>query len=623
MINSSHKFTLRWVQNILETFRLSWRLFLGIHISVNVLSLVVLTPLVTLVISWLILTSGDAALTDEDILFFALSPTGLLVMLLVGGLYTTVLIFEQATMLTSAHSLALGRTVSLAGLGRFLLIKSWVLFRLSLHMIGRSILIAAPFLAAGALVYGLLLAEFDINYYLSEKPPVLWWAGGLILACLLIMAIVLLRVFSGWILTLPLVLFTDASPAHILKTSREYSVSMRIRIVMILLVLSLLNVALFALVSALTDLAVDGVVALPGNSLHVMAYMLGSLVVIWLLANFAITFFSNSLLSLVILDIYNRLVGTTDVSNQDKRLKAVHSGRPWDISLAKIVGIALLLCVATGFALDTIIERMGLEDNTVIIAHRGASADAPENTLSALQLAITEGADWVEIDVQETREGEIVVIHDSDLKRVGGSELRVFESSLEELQKVDIGSWKDPALSDQRIPTLQQVLELCKGRVKLVIELKYYGQEKHFEERVATLVEAAGMQDQVVIMSLSYAGIQKMKSIRPQWPAGLLSSVALGDVTRLKVDFFAVNAKFANRAFIRRVHNRNRKVIVWTVNDPIDMSAMMSKGVDGIITDKPGLALSVRQERKELGTHERIMIQLASWIGRQPARPQQ
>ena len=623
MINSSHKFTLRWVQNILETFRLSWRLFLGIHISVNVLSLVVLTPLVTLVISWLILTSGDAALTDEDILFFALSPTGLLVMLLVGGLYTTVLIFEQATMLTSAHSLALGRTVSLAGLGRFLLIKSWVLFRLSLHMIGRSILIAAPFLAAGALVYGLLLAEFDINYYLSEKPPVLWWAGGLILACLLIMAIVLLRVFSGWILTLPLVLFTDASPAHILKTSREHSVSMRIRIVMILLVLSLLNVALFALVSALTDLAVDGVVALPGNSLHVMAYMLGSLVVIWLLANFAITFFSNSLLSLVILDIYNRLVGTTDVSNQDKRLKAVHSGRPWDISLAKIVGIALLLCVATGFALDTIIERMGLEDNTVIIAHRGASADAPENTLSALQLAITEGADWVEIDVQETREGEIVVIHDSDLKRVGGSELRVFESSLEELQKVDIGSWKDPALSDQRIPTLQQVLELCKGRVKLVIELKYYGQEKHFEERVATLVEAAGMQDQVVIMSLSYAGIQKMKSIRPQWPAGLLSSVALGDVTRLKVDFFAVNAKFANRAFIRRVHNRNRKVIVWTVNDPIDMSAMMSKGVDGIITDKPGLALSVRQERKELGTHERIMIQLASWIGRQPARPQQ
>ena len=240
-----------------------------------------------------------------------------------------------------------------------------------------------------------------------------------------------------------------------------------------------------------------------------------------------------------------------------------------------------------------------------------------------MELAIEQGADWVEIDVQETRDGEVVVIHDSDLKKIGGSGLRVYESSLLDLQSVDIGSWKDPSFSDQRVPTLQQVLELCKNRISVLIELKYYGPEERLEERVVQIVEAAGMQDQIVVMSLSYPGIVRMKSIRPEWDVGLLSSVAIGDITRLEVDFFAVNANFANRAFIKRVHKRQSKVLVWTVNDPVSMSAMMSRGVDGIITDKPGLASAVRSQRNELDTHERIMIQLASLIGKQPARPEQ
>ena len=268
-------------------------------------------------------------------------------------------------------------------------------------------------------------------------------------------------------------------------------------------------------------------------------------------------------------------------------------------------------------------ERLELDDQTVVIAHRGASADAPENTLAAMELAINEGADWVEVDVQETRDGEIVVIHDKDLKKAGGSGLRVYEASLAQLQAVDIGSWKDPSFNAQRVPTLQQLLALCKDRVNVLIELKYYGQEEHLEEYVADLVEAAGMQDQVLVMSLNYPGIQKMKSIRPDWNVGLLSSVAVGDITRLQADFFAINARFATRGFIKHAHQRNRKVMVWTVNDPISMSAMMSKGVDGIITDRPGLASMIRAERAELGTHERVMIQIASLIGRQPMRPEQ
>jgi glycerophosphoryl diester phosphodiesterase len=194
---------------------------------------------------------------------------------------------------------------------------------------------------------------------------------------------------------------------------------------------------------------------------------------------------------------------------------------------------------------------------------------------------------------------------------------------LAELQSVDIGSWKDPSFSDERVPSLQQVLALCKDRINVVIELKYYGQEKQLEASVARIVEAAGMQDQIVLMSLSYPGARKMKAIRPGWQVGLLSSVAVGDITRMNVDFFAVNATLASHSFIKRAHRRDRKVMVWTINDPISMSAMMSKGVDGIITDKPGLASKIRQERSELEPHERMIVQLASVLGKQPSRPEQ
>jgi len=193
--------------------------------------------------------------------------------------------------------------------------------------------------------------------------------------------------------------------------------------------------------------------------------------------------------------------------------------------------------------------------------------------------------------------------------------LKVATAPLEELQAVDIGSWKDPRYADQRIPTLQQVLELARDRIRVNIELKYYGQEQRLEERVASIVEQAGMQDQVVLMSLSYPGVRAMRALRPGWPVGLLSSVSLGDVTRLEADFFAINAKFANRAFVRAAHRRGKQVYAWTVNDPVLMSAMTSRGVDAIITDRPGLARDVFAQRAELETTEKLLLMLAGLRG--------
>ena len=613
----------RAMRQVVEAFKLNWKLFLSIHIVVNILSVLVLAPLTSLVVGWLVLASGQAVLTDEDILFFVLSPTGMLVCLAAGALYTTVVVFQQAAMITAANAVTKGHTVTILRLGHIMLVKFWPLFRLATQMVARTALIASPFLAISAWIYFSLLTEFDINFYITQKPPVVWLAGGLILVCLLSMLAVLLRIFSGWVLALPMLLVNGESPHQVLQLSRKASVSMRVSIAVTLLLLFLANAGLLGLISALAGFGVNGGVALAGESLRLLAYLLGGLMLVWLLVNLAVTFISNSILSLVIIYIFVRLTPASVDWKPDEFTPAPKSAGLKKFPFSRLAGMAIIFSLVAGVVISIAINQMDTEDQTLVIAHRGASADAPENTLAAMDLAIKDGADWVEIDVQETRDGEVVVIHDSDLKKIGGSHLKVFDSSLQELQNVDIGSWKDSSFHDQRIPTLKQLLEFCKDRINVLIELKYYGQERHLEAKVAKIVEAAGMQDQIRIMSLSYPGIQKMKSLRPEWKTGLLASVSIGDITQLDADFFAVNASFASRAFIRHIHARGRKVLVWTINDPISISAMMSKGVDGIITDKPQLAVNVRLERAELSIHQRILIQLASFIGKQPQRPNQ
>jgi glycerophosphoryl diester phosphodiesterase len=263
------------------------------------------------------------------------------------------------------------------------------------------------------------------------------------------------------------------------------------------------------------------------------------------------------------------------------------------------------------FVVDTLLGKLDFEDRTEVMAHRGASASAPENTLAAISAAISSGAQWVEIDVQETSDGEVVVIHDRDLKKVGGVSAAVATSTLQELQQVDIGSWFGEGFSDQRLPTLKRVLQLCKDRIKVNIELKYYGAQVQLEQRVATIVDAAGMADQVMIMSLSLPGIRKMRRLRPDWTLGLLSSVAVGNIAALDVDFLALNARSTSRHLIRRIHRHDKKVMVWTVNDAVGMASMAGRGVDMIITDEPAMAVKLIQQREQLEPAERLLMQLA------------
>ncbi|MCP4820121.1 MAG: glycerophosphodiester phosphodiesterase, partial [Shimia sp.] len=250
-----------------------------------------------------------------------------------------------------------------------------------------------------------------------------------------------------------------------------------------------------------------------------------------------------------------------------------------------------------------------------VIAHRGAANAKPENTMAAVIEAVRVGSDWVEIDVQETADGEVVVMHDSDFMKQASNPLNIWDATMADLADIDIGSWFDPTYADERTPLLADVLRATKDKSGVVIELKYYGFDKQLEQRVVDIVEAEDMVDQVKIMSLKYAAVEKMRNLRPDWDIGLLASASLGQMWELDADFLAVNSATTSHRLVRESRAAGKEVYVWTVNDPLSMSAMISLGVDGLITDEPELARQVLSERRALNGTERLILGLAGQIG--------
>jgi len=199
--------------------------------------------------------------------------------------------------------------------------------------------------------------------------------------------------------------------------------------------------------------------------------------------------------------------------------------------------------------------------------------------------------------------------------RVGGSALKVWEASAADLRAIDIGSHTAPQYAAERVPTLAETLAASKGRTRVVVELKSYGHAQQLEERVASIVEAAGMVDQSMFMSLNHDMVRRMKELRPAWRAGVLVAKAIGDLTSLHADFLAVEARLATRSFVRQAHRAGQDVYVWTLNDPAWMLSALSNGVDGLITDVPDLARQVVTRRDGMTDAQRILVALLIRLG--------
>lgn len=597
---------LSWLQPV-------WRQILVVHLIYTGLGFTVFAPLLGALGHVLLNLSGRPALSDMDLLFFALSPAGLLALILFAAVSMVVMAFELASFMAIGVAASNGQSIgTITALG-FSFKRARPIFELAARLVVKVLLTIAPFLLVAVAVALFLVTDYDINYYLAVQPPEFWLAAVAIGVIAFLMAVFLIRRLISWSLTLPLILFAANKPSASFAASEALTKNYR-RIILRTLVIWVATTMLIGVIVALgLRILTDILLPLFIDSIAMLVLVLGLMAALLLVASVLVTAWTTGGLAMLLAALAHKLAPqfrATDLqaNSQKEFIPSKMTRRRYAWGLIAAIGVAAYM----GFAL---LDRITIQDDAQIIAHRGASAAAPENTLAAIRGAIKQNTDWIEIDVQETADGEVVVIHDSDLMKLSGVNLRVWEANAAQLADVDVGGWFAPEFTAERVPTLAQVLAEVKGRSKLIIELKYYGHDQQLEQRVIDLIEAADMQNDTMIMSLEYSGLQKLRALRPDWKIGLLSARAIGDLTRLDVDFLAVNLALARPTLVRAAHAADKELFVWTVNDALSMSQMMSIGVDGVITDEPHRGREVLTARAELSTAQRLLLYVAPLLG--------
>lgn len=232
---------------------------------------------------------------------------------------------------------------------------------------------------------------------------------------------------------------------------------------------------------------------------------------------------------------------------------------------------------------------------TYITAHRGSSLDAPENTIAAIKKAIKEKSDFCEIDVRLTRDGEVVLFHDDTLKRISVNEefkkYRIEELDLEKVKKIDAGSWFNERFRGEKIPTLKEVIDITKNKIRLNIEIKPYNNEEVLSKAIIEILEKNKLINNSIITSLNKRSLNIIKEEKPEIKVGYILPIAIGDFYKNEnFDFYSIEASYVNADLVNKLQKIGKNIHVWTINTEEEMIKMFDIGVYSIITDKPNLA---------------------------------
>jgi glycerophosphoryl diester phosphodiesterase len=598
-------------QSALERLRFVLKPAIAFDIWTTLIFMVSFVPASGWLLNRLVAASGQFAVSDNDLLAFFLSPQGILFLILSVGFVLAFWFAEQAGLLIISLKAAFGKAVPVSLILWEQITRLPALIRLGLLQAAGYLAVSIPFLLGIGLVYWLLLREWDIYYYVNAQP-LSWWialiiAGAISAAYLLLAAWLYIR----WLFSIPILVFENATPYGALRKSWrqtrgrfwEFAVPLAAWWAAVFLVSLAMTWLLRSAAAQLLDhidLTLEIVVPVVVGTLAFMAFLdimwliIGKIVHVMLMANFYLEATEGK---------QKTSTSTPSVGILSPRaLKRIG----W-----LIAGVVLIMGIAAGAAF---IHGLKINRAIEITGHRGSKVSAPENTLSALRQAISEGADYAEIDVQTTADGVVVLLHDADLMRVASIRRRLRDINYRELKDIDVGSWFAPEFSSERIPTLQEAIDLARGRIKLNIELKFTWPDQALTQKVANIIRQNGFSGDCVVSSLNFQALTEIKQAFPELTTGFIVFKVAGNLLRMEADFLSLNAARAKPRLVRQLHRRGRAVHVWTVNDFNNVISMIEVGVDNIITDSPREVRRYLETWNTLSGGEKIVLMLRNLI---------
>ncbi len=555
----------------------------------KILTVIIFAPLFLGLFNLIMKVTGYTYLTKENFLNFLLNPLTLLMLLILFILITIYSLFDIGVMITLIDSSYQKKTIKLREAIKYSFNKSLKVFHLKNILIVFLVLFLMPFLHLGIganFITSIKIPEFIMDYINANQ---------MLLILYTIVIILLIMIFLRWLYSLHYYFLEDCSFKEAIKKSSILGHKQHLKDFLKIVFTQLLLAIIYLL-----TIGLEIIIIIVINKIFKNITILNSFIItiIWIsiLISFVIYAILTSALSYTLLSIlFYKHKNETQEEVKHLNFKIVKDNKkkrkliPTIIVIGGLIGLTIFTNLIIKGKFNINIEYVRTMEVT---AHRGASVLYPENTMKAFIGAKELGADWIELDVQQTKDNHIIVLHDTNFKRTAGVNLNTWEATLDEVLKLDVGSFKGTEFKGEQVPLLDDVIKWAKANnMKLNIELKPTGQEKDFEKNVTTIIKENNFENDCVITSQVYEVLENVKKVAPEVITVYVSALAYGDVTKLKdADYFSVEASSITKSMVERVHNAGKQIYAWTVNTNESINKMINMNVDNIITDDPTLA---------------------------------
>lgn len=569
----------------LQVFRHALRPFLLFELAYKLLTIGLFIPLISRIFNKMLEWSGYGAAANADILRFVFSRYGLITLIIIAPIAVLLIYIEFSVLIYIAYYGMQEKKVKIRAvllkvfsqLPGFLRISS---FGLTLYL-----LLLVPLLGAG---FGSsLLPDVPIPNFITGE--LLKTDSGTLMMMLFFLVVIILNALCVYALPI-LVLekttrfwYAARKSCRIFWRSKWSLLKASVEWLLVFILAIIIFVIIFVLLFSLV----------PEDSAKV-GILVQTVAVVISFGIYALTLFMTPMFITLMTRLYVRYAGTDDIrvdsDGFDPTVWEKGTSRRNLVRQPRQIGAALgvLVLIVIGWAASSeLADSGGAQKNFTIMAHRGDVGSGVENTLGAFEGAIAAGADYIELDILQTKDHKLAVIHDENLKRLSGQNVNVFDLTLEELQRIQL---RENGFKGH-VSSLDEVIEFAKGRIRLNIELKTHGHEsKDYVRSFIETIRRHHVENNIIVQSLEYKLVQEVKELAPDLKVGYIIYATFAPVERFNADFFVIEESFATPRLIATAHLADKPLYVWTVNAIEQVERFYTLGVNGIITDIPAEA---------------------------------
>ena len=526
----------------------------------------------------LLKSAGKVAITSSDILFLISSIQGILLLIVAFILVVLYCVIELNGLIIMSDKFMKAKQIKVFEIVREALLACKKFYNPKSIILVIYIAVLAPIVGVGISIS--LTQYFYIPTFISSvinDTPVYQ-------IIFLVVLLILFLMYFFYCFTMHGVILDDLSFNDAMKNSRilicknwKNYIWQHIHFEMVQ-ILTLGPLSLFLLVSPLAIYA-------SGMSLEKTRFYTIFILILGAIFMLTVTFYATPFYILKLTRLYRSYQCDTQIYYPIRKFK---------MPTILIVGIifSILISALAGYVGSELFDEIFDHSHVVeVIAHRGGGNEGVENTISGLNTAYSLKAFGSEIDVQRTKDDHYIINHDTNFLRIAGVDKRPSEMTLEEIKQLNING--------EKVPTMEEMLDASHDKLILFIELKGESADNRMADDVIKMVKERSMQDEVVLISLKYDLIDYIEDNYPDIQTAYLTFISFGDIAGLNCDYIGLEEESATYQNINRIHENNKKVLVWTVNSEESQKHFLLTEVDGIITDNVKQANTIRDQLKQ------------------------